>query len=86
MERRLQYGRVKRANTTTTGWNQPTQIAQPGVVSQSCSNLKSFMTVPCQILVGIAGLFAAYLSLSLAMWTAVKDYQGDCRSQNGTFV
>jgi hypothetical protein len=73
-------------NTIATGWNRPTQSAQPGVVSQSCSNLKSFMIVPCQILVGIAGLFAAYLALSLAMWTAMKDYRDDCRSQNVRFV
>lgn len=48
-------------NTIATGWNQPTQSAQPGVVSQY------------QILVGIPGLLAAYLALSLAMWTAMKE-------------
>lgn len=30
----------------------------------------------------IAGLFATYLALSLSMWTSMKDYREDFRSQN----
>lgn len=73
----------RQATTTIANrGNQATQSARPAVLSQICSNLISFMTVPCQILVGIAGLFAAYLALSLAMWTTMKDYRDDYRGQN----
>ena len=31
---------------------------------------------------GVLGLAATYIALSVALWTAWKDYRDDCRSQN----
>jgi hypothetical protein len=46
------------------------------------SKLKKILTYIAQFLTGIAGLFAAYVALSLAAWTSVKDFRDDCRNQN----
>ena len=44
--------------------------------------LKSWSTWVAKILLAIAGIFATYVALSVAIWTSIKDYRDDCRSQN----
>jgi hypothetical protein len=59
-----------------------TASLQPRTSWFSLSRLKKILTYIAQIFIAIAGLFAAYVALSLAAWTSVKDFRDDCRNQN----
>jgi hypothetical protein len=53
-----------------------------GRLGQRWKTLKRWLNYIVNTLLAIAGIIAAYIALSLAIWTSIKDYRDDCRSQN----
>ena len=72
----------------------PTQSASPSSaatptpsISQGrweSKSVRRWLNCVVTIFLGLLGVFAAYIALSLALWTSMKDYREDCRSQNST--
>ncbi|EXJ80444.1 hypothetical protein A1O1_08589 [Capronia coronata CBS 617.96] len=57
--------------------------AAPGTTSAR-ARVKGWLFFFVKVLAGVAALVATYIALNVALWTSVKDFRDDCRSQNTT--
>ncbi|KAK4937679.1 hypothetical protein LTR10_021753 [Elasticomyces elasticus] len=67
--------------STTSNATNPSRLS---VVSSVWTICTPWMVLLAKLVAGGLGIVAAWMALYLALWTSVKDFRDDCRSQNST--
>ncbi|KIV84120.1 hypothetical protein PV11_06092 [Exophiala sideris] len=67
--------------STTSSATNPSRLSVLSSVWTICT---PWMVLLAKLVAGGLGIVAAWMALYLALWTSVKDFRDDCRSQNST--